>query len=246
MLSNVEKWARYWQKDFPPPWDSEEPCSHLVKLLEEQDHINTEKGNAVELGCGSGRNCIYLQRHGYINVTGVDIVAEAIEICKKNENIARKKEPFKETSKITWLQEDIFSLLNVEKYPNHQSSFDFIFDLQCFHAVRGKGKEDKRFIKLVYDLLQVGGFFLVITGNTEKDEQQDTGHAGPSKLTREQVVNPFIEFVPKEETIRSISREKVFELIYIKKSRFDPTKAYTNDGRRLPPLCWVGLFKKVG
>ena len=118
--------------------------------------------------------------------------------------------------------------------------------MQCFHAVRGGGKEDKRFVTLIYALLNVGGHFLVVTGNTEKDEQPDTAHEGPSKLTKSEVVNPFLEFTMTTNMIEGVSNGRVFELIYIKKSRFDTTKAYTDDGRRLPPLCWVALFKKIG
>ena len=85
MSGDIVKWSHYWQCDFLPPWDSEKPCSHLVNLLEQKEFMQIEINNALEFGCGSGRNCIYMQTLGNNNVTGVDIVPEAIEICKKNQ-----------------------------------------------------------------------------------------------------------------------------------------------------------------
>ena len=105
---------------------------------------------------------------------------------------------------------------------------------------------DNRFANLVYDLLKPGGHFLVITGNKEKDEQQSTAHEGPSKLTKKEVITPFLEFASEQRVTRGLSDGRSFEVVYIKKSRFDSTKSYCDDGHRLPPLCWVALFKKIG
>ena len=48
---------------------------------------DAEKSDALELGCGSGRNTIFMRQNGFENVVGVDVVPEAIEICKKNEQV---------------------------------------------------------------------------------------------------------------------------------------------------------------
>ena len=150
-------------------------------------------------------------------------------------------------SKIDWITDDLFLLSNIEKYPNFRSKFNFIFDLQCFHAVTKDGENDDKFVQLVYDLLKIGGYFLVITGNADKDEDNVDGETfkGPSKLAKEELVTPFTEFVPNDaRDIDGASKEKWIELIKVEKSRFDPTTLYTNNGTRLPPLCWVALFKK--
>jgi len=245
---DLSKWSTYWQQDGLPPWDSNNPCSELVNLLESEILSDAEKSDALELGCGSGRNTIFMRQNGFENVVGVDIVPEAIEICKKNEQAVKQNHLSKNESKVNWITDDLFSLSNNEKYPNFQSKFCFIFDLQCFHAVRKDGENDDKFVQLVYDLLKVGGYFLVITGNTDKDEEDVDGKSfkGPSKLTKDELLMPFTEFVPIDAKDNDdVSKKKWIDLIKIKKSRFDPTSLYTNNGTRLPPLCWVALFKKI-
>ena len=244
---DLSKWSTYWQQDGLPPWDSNNPCSQLINWLESETLSEIEKSDALELGCGSGRNTIYMQQNGFNNVVGVDIVPEAIEICKKNEQVIKDNHLVQNESKINWITDDLFSLSNIEKYPNFRSKFNFIFDLQCFHAVRKDGGKDDTFVQLVYDLLKIGGYFLVITGNANKDEENVDGESfkGPSKLTKDELVTPFTEFVPNDaKDIDDISKKKWIDLIKIEQSRFDPTSLYTNNGTRLPPLCWVALFQK--
>ena len=244
---DFSKWSTYWQQDGLPPWDSDKPCSQLINLLENEILVDIEKSDALELGCGSGRNTIYMQQNGFKNLVGVDVVSEAIEICRKNEQVIKDNHLCKNEAKINWINHDLFSLLNTEKYPNIRSKFDFIFDLQCFHAVRKDGDNDDKFVQLVYDLLKVGGYYFVITGNADKDEEDVDGKSfkGPSKLTKEDLVTPFIEFVPSDAKDNDdASKGKCIDLIKIQKSRFDPTSLYTNNGTRLPPLCWVALFRK--
>lgn len=43
--------------------------------------INFAKGKVLDIGCGAGRNSLYLQKKG-IDVTGIDISPLAIKVCK--------------------------------------------------------------------------------------------------------------------------------------------------------------------
>lgn len=58
------------------PWDGHPLPTSLRDLIEGENALAT--GTALDIGCGTGDNSIYLAKHGW-TVTGVDFVARAIE-----------------------------------------------------------------------------------------------------------------------------------------------------------------------
>lgn len=48
----------------------------------ERRAIRLARGRVLDVGCGAGRVCLYLQKKG-LEVTGIDISPKAIEVCKK-------------------------------------------------------------------------------------------------------------------------------------------------------------------
>ncbi len=61
-------------------WDRAQPPSVLVDLIEGPAPLPT--GRALDLGCGSGTESIYLARHGW-EVTGVDLTPRALTIARR-------------------------------------------------------------------------------------------------------------------------------------------------------------------
>jgi SAM-dependent methyltransferase len=55
------------------------PDTRLVELVEGPDRL--EPGRALDLGCGAGRNTLYLARRGW-NATGIDFTRSAIEAAR--------------------------------------------------------------------------------------------------------------------------------------------------------------------
>ncbi|RZN63358.1 bifunctional 2-polyprenyl-6-hydroxyphenol methylase/3-demethylubiquinol 3-O-methyltransferase UbiG [Methanonatronarchaeum sp. AMET6-2] len=61
----------------------EDPSRFLISWIEK-----IPKGKALDIGCGAGRNSIYLAENGF-DVTGIDISSEALKIARER---AEKKQ----------------------------------------------------------------------------------------------------------------------------------------------------------
>lgn len=77
------------------------------------------KGKVLDIGCGAGRNALYLTKQGF-EVTGVDLSEEAINWAKER--------AFKEGLDITFLCQSVFDL-------EYENTYDFIFDSGCLHHI---------------------------------------------------------------------------------------------------------------
>src|SRR5438128_2069168 len=62
------------------PWDRGVPPPGLVELVEGPAALPA--GRAIDLGCGTATNTIYLARRGW-EVTGVDMVPQALETARQ-------------------------------------------------------------------------------------------------------------------------------------------------------------------
>jgi SAM-dependent methyltransferase len=114
------KWAyelgyRYFQM----PYDNG-PDQQLVELVE---NGRIPPCRAIDLGCGTGRNALFLAQHGF-EVTGVDFASSAI--AKANQKA--------ETSdlKVEFLVDDLMNLQNIN------GSFDFLVDAGVLDALHYK------------------------------------------------------------------------------------------------------------
>ena len=102
------------------PWDSGITPPEL-KALVEGPSARTP-GKALDLGCGSGTNAIYMTTHGW-QVTAIDFVPRAIATARAKA-AAAKAEPRLILGDVTKLDE-----LNVG------DGYTLVFDLGCLHAI---------------------------------------------------------------------------------------------------------------
>jgi SAM-dependent methyltransferase len=122
-FSRLFFWFAYWRGR--ARWDTGISPPELVALVE-GEHALTP-GKALDLGCGTGTNCVYLAQHGW-DVSGVDFTARALE--KASEKAARAGVIVK------FYRGDVTRLGELPL----RGPFDLLFDLGCFHSLTPQGR----------------------------------------------------------------------------------------------------------
>ena len=102
------------------PWDSGVPPPELKALIEGSEA--RMPGRALDLGCGTGTNVIYMAHHGW-DVTGIDFVPRAVAAARQKVEAADVK-PRIILGDVTRLEE-----LNVGV------GYSLVLDLGCLHSI---------------------------------------------------------------------------------------------------------------
>lgn len=146
--------------DSNTPWDSGTPSEVLTAFLEEG---LVKPGRALELGCGTGTNAIFLAQRGF-EVTAVDLSAVAINKAKEKAKQAG--------CNVNFVQADVTAL------PDVGAPFPFVFDRGTYHVVRGINLEGLQ--KTLSQVVAPGGYYLVLVGNANEDAPPAQG---PPRVT---------------------------------------------------------------
>ncbi len=157
------------------PWELNRPDSHLVHIIEKE---RVQPCKALEIGCGTGSNAIWLRNRGF-EVTAMDFSELAIEKAKEKAG--------QEGADIQFLVNDF--LLEKKALPE----FEFIFDRGCFHAFDDK-KDRKTFAKNAAGRLKQGGLWFSILGNAD-DPPRDEGPPMRSAQDIVTAVEPFFKIL---------------------------------------------------
>lgn len=157
------------------PWDHNAPDSNLINTVTQQPITSCK---ALDIGCGTGDNSIWLAQHGF-TVTGSDISPTAIKLA--NEKIERLDlEP-------SFYVNDFLC----ETVPG--GLFGLAFDRGCFHSF-SELKERLTFAKNVASHLEKNGFWLTLTGNIDDGPRE----VGPPQLSAEALmvsVEPYFKVI---------------------------------------------------
>ena len=165
-------WNERYVENFLP-WDTGQPDPLLTTFVESE---RIRPGRALEVGCGTGTNALWLAGRGF-DVLGVDVAPLAVEKARAKQG-AVKGCRF----------ENIDFLTAPPPGP-----FDFVFDRGCFH-VFDKSEQRALFAAQVASLLRPEGMWLSIIGSTEGPPRE----VGPPRRTAREVlaaVEPVLEVV---------------------------------------------------
>lgn len=157
------------------PWDIGKPDFNLIETVTK---IPIESCKALDIGCGTGDNSIWLAQKQF-QVTGTDVSEIAIEKAKEK--------ALKNNVKCTFLVVDFFKS-RIEGAP-----FGFVFDRGCFHTF-DSNKERKTFAKNVASNLEKNGLWLSLIGSADERRQGP----GPPQRTANDIVaamEPYFEIL---------------------------------------------------
>lgn len=125
-----------------PRWDSGVTPPEVVTFIESK----TITGRALDLGCGTGTNSIYLAQYG-LTVVGVDFSPKAIATARAKAQRANLGIDFR-VADVTRL--DALGL---------REPFDFALDIGCLHAIDAAGRA--RYTEGIARLTRPGSVYML-------------------------------------------------------------------------------------
>ena len=140
-LDSRESWwdSFYLDRTKPCPFFTASPCESLAEWV---GAGLIPRGRALDLGCGSGRNAIFLARHGF-SVEAVDYSRAAIAWAR--DRVAEAGVD------VSLACRDVFEL------EPRVASYDLVYDSGCFHHLAPHRRDG--YVELVVNALKPGGWF---------------------------------------------------------------------------------------
>jgi SAM-dependent methyltransferase len=108
-----------------PRWDTNITPPEVVAVIEGDAALPA--GRALDLGCGTGTNVIYLARHGW-KAIGVDFSPVAIQ---------QARQKAKDIPGATFIEGDVSQLSHL----GIEGPFDFVLDIGCFHGLPAQTRQ---------------------------------------------------------------------------------------------------------
>lgn len=181
------------------PWEHGLVDYNLIDVVSKND---IHPCRALDIGCGSGENAIWLAQQGF-DVVACDLSTTAVQ---------RAKAKLRNTdAEVCFLAADFLA------DPIPEAPFGFVFDRGCLHCMEN-ANERKSFVEKVSGLLEAGGRWLSLVGNTDEGQRE----IGPPQLTAGELVSAV---------------EPHFEILTIRSGHFGSDQ---DD----PPRAWICLMRK--
>ncbi|MFN2581545.1 MAG: class I SAM-dependent methyltransferase [Candidatus Dormibacteria bacterium] len=116
----IRRWFFRFAYRGRPRWDTGVTPPELIELVEGDSAL--APGRALDLGCGTGTNVIYLAKHGW-DATGVDFVPAAVHAARQKRRLTGVRAEFV-AGDVTRLNELPIT-----------GPFQFVLDIGCFHGI---------------------------------------------------------------------------------------------------------------
>jgi methyl halide transferase len=168
MFSNSVWNERYQQGKEALPWDTGSPAAELVEYF---TGLAVQPKRALEIGCGTGTNALWMAEQG-VSVVATDVSPAAIEAAKEKCTKAGVTVDFRVS--------DI-----VEQPPMSGMIFNFVFDRGVYHVMAPEHREI--FIDRVASALDDDGYWLCLAGSA--DEKRLPEEPGPPQLKASDLID---------------------------------------------------------
>lgn len=145
-----------------PPWDTGKPSAEFVRIIETGF---LRRATALELGCGTGANAIYLAKKGF-DVTAIDVSPMALERAR-----ARAEQ---HDALLHFVLGDVF------RFAQTSGQFDLVYDVGFYHCLRQTNLSG--LLDLLWRVTRPGSYYLTLCGAPEPDAQ-----LGPPQVTEDEL-----------------------------------------------------------
>lgn len=197
---NGEWWDKFYSdRNKPIPFFINAPDENLVSYLGKGIF---KRGKALDIGCGNGRNSIYLAKQGFV-VDGIDFSRTSIEWAYQKAS--------EEGVSVNFINQSIFD------FETPHSTYDFIYDSGCLHHI--KPHRRSQYIKKIIAMLKPEGYFGLTAFNlkgganiSDYDVYRDFsmhGGIGFSESKLMSVLSPHFEIIELRE-MKEISDNSLF------------------------------------
>lgn len=141
----VKKWDSGWWDRFYADRDKTVPFFRCIPDENLHAYVRDRKfrpGKILDIGCGTGRNAIYLAKYGF-SVEAIDFSVASIAWAKENAKI--------EDTRVNFICDSIFN------YTVASDNYDYIYDSGCLHHI--KPHRRSQYLEHISGLLKPGGYF---------------------------------------------------------------------------------------
>ncbi|MFJ6485700.1 MULTISPECIES: class I SAM-dependent methyltransferase [unclassified Streptomyces] len=126
-------------------WESEDPNASLLQMIDERPDLFS--GQIIDLGCGEGRDSLYLLSQGH-DVVSVDVSHSALAR-------ARERAAAANLDASGFVERDVIHLRGFD-----DNAFDLAMNMGCLHMLVEE-EQRAQHISRVHDILRPGGHFIV-------------------------------------------------------------------------------------
>ncbi len=135
------------------PWDTGITPPEIVAVI---GSGQVPIGRALDLGCGTGTNAIYLAQHGF-TVTAIDVSRRAIALAR------RKAQSAQQANRVRFERGDVTLLRRW--VPG--SSINFACDIGCFHSLSSEARQ--RYVSALTGVLKPGAIYMLYAFEPQAD-----------------------------------------------------------------------------
>jgi len=157
------------------PWDIGKPDFNLIQMV---TALPIKPCKAVDIGCGTGDNAIWLSQQGF-DVLGIDSSETAIERAKEKATKANAN--------------CRFLVSNILTGQFAGAPFGFAFDRGCFHVL-DSDRERRNYAENVNRHLENHGLWLSLIGNAD-EQRRSPGPPQRSAKDIAEAVEPYFEIL---------------------------------------------------
>ncbi|HTW41525.1 MAG TPA: methyltransferase domain-containing protein [Solirubrobacteraceae bacterium] len=106
------------------PWDTGEVPPELTALVDGENALPA--GSALDIGCGTGTQAVYLASHGW-QVSAIDVIEQPLRRARERAAAAGVD--------IEWIKADVTQLKDLGLAP---ARFTLVFDRGCYHGLNSR------------------------------------------------------------------------------------------------------------